>query len=151
MLRSKRQLASALIILVFLVLTAANSWSQFAVTDALTSTADYSHAQQQVYTAMNWLKDNTPANATYLSLTDWRFTYTQLFFGRATDVQPIYVPREALAYESSKGIRYLIVTYFITTGLPPNPSLYPWNTVQPSSNFTLIYTNDDVKVFQLTF
>jgi hypothetical protein len=41
------------------------------------------------------------------------------------------------------------VTLFVTCSLPPDPQLFLWNTLMPSSNLTLVYSNPDVKVFQV--
>lgn len=140
----------SLILAALLVPTVVDSWTQYAVFDASTRASASSHAQQEVYSAIYWLKDNTPANSTYISLTDWRFTYTNLFFRRTTNIVPIIGQYAILIAAKQERVRYLIVTQNVTVSLPPTYN-NPWNQVQETGNFTQVYINDDVKIFKLTY
>jgi hypothetical protein len=125
------------------------SWGQTTVSDSLSSTGISAEAQRDVYAAIYWLKSNTPADSRYLSVSDWRFTYTSLFFGRTTDYAFVSQPSQAISLARSNGDGYIIVTDLVTAAVPPIPSLFPWNNFRPSSNLTLVYSNSDVEVFKL--
>ncbi len=139
------------VLTVLLVPVFVNSWDQFALSDALTSAGDYSNAQRMVYSAMYWLKDNTPARSTYASVTDWRFTYTDLFFGRTTNIVPVFGQKALFLIARQQHDNYLIVTFFITVQPPASTLHAPWDSIHPSANFTLVYSNSDVKIFKLKF
>jgi hypothetical protein len=149
--RRWHNLKTIVVLLVLLVPVVVNSWGQFAVGDSTTSTDDYAGAQRQVYTAMYWLKDNTPQNSTYLSVTDWRFEYTKLFFNRTGNVDAISGSRAILFAARQQRDNYLIVTFFTTVGSSGSQLYSPWNAIQDSANFTLVYSNPDVKVFKLRY
>ncbi len=149
--KSWKYLQTIVILAVIMGPIVVNSWGQYALSDGLTNAGTYSKAQGDVYSAMYWLKDNTPGNSSYLAITDWRFTYTNLFFQRTTTIAPIFVETGILKAAKAYGAKYLIVTYYFTVQPPTSTQVYPWNSIQPSSNFTLLYSNDDVKVFKLTF
>lgn len=144
-----RRVKFLIVIIVFLTPIVVNSWGQWAVTYATTETGDSAHAQQEVYNAMYWLRDNTPINSTYLSVSDWRFTYSSLFFGRTTVFYYTSNPVEALSVATQKGAQYIIVTYFVTLQLPAGSNFYPWNTIQQSANLSLVYSTDDVRIFKV--
>ncbi len=142
------KLGLALLLLLSPILV--SSWGQTLVADSTTDTTPYSNSQQNVYSAIYWLKDNTPSDSKYLSVSDWRFTYTDLFMGRTTDYAFYSQPSSAVTAAQASGAGYIIVTNLVTESIPPDPSLFPWNNFHPSSNLTLIYSNDDVKVFKIT-
>src|SRR5205807_1677564 len=76
-----------LFVLIALLLLFAGSWGQVTMLNVAGSPGVSSLAQQQVYSALYWLKGNTPGNSSYLSVSDWRFTYTGLMIGRQTYYQ----------------------------------------------------------------
>lgn len=138
-----------LILLLIISPVVVGSWTTSLVSDATTNTEAQAQSQQNIYSAMMWLKANTPTNATYLSVTDWRFLYTYLIFGRNSTYQYFSTEDEAVNYSQHEGVRYLIVTYVTTLALPIPSDEYPWYTFVPSANATLVYSNPDVKVFQV--
>jgi len=144
-----RNLTVALVIVLLISPIAVGSWWENGVTGALTDTSTLSQTQQNVYSAMYWLKNNTPAESSYLSVSDWRFVYTYLIFERTTNYTYAPTPAEGLALAKHNGEQFIIVTFFVTLQLPSNPSLYPWLNYQASSNLSLIFNNDDVRIFKI--
>lgn len=138
-----------LVLALLLVPMVVGSWGTTSLSDAVTDTQIQAQSQQSVYSAIMWLKSNTPANSTYLSLTDWRFLYTYIFIGRNTTYQYFGSEDQAIAYARQNGLGYIIVTYLTTISLPSGTQ-YPWTTYQASSNATLVYSNSDVEIFQVT-
>lgn len=126
------------------------SWGTTMVSYDVTGTQLQAQSQHSVYTALYWLKDNTPPNSTYLTVTDWRFLYSQLFFGRNSTYQYFNTEEQALAYAQQNGYGYIIVTALMTVSLNLPPQDYPWNSFQTTSNATLVYSNSDVEVFQVS-
>ena len=141
---------STLVLLLILTSVAYGSWGQGALTDALTNSNSTAQAQRDVYTAIYWLKNNTPQDSTYLSLTDWRLTYTSLMIGRTTYYKYFSDENQSLEYSKSVGAEYIIITRAVTLQIPPLPLLFPWNTFKQDSNLTQIYSNADVRVYQIT-
>jgi hypothetical protein len=146
---SEQYLKAGAVLVILLIPLVANSWEQYALTDSTNDASAYAQAQRNVYSAMNWLENNTPSNSTYLSVSDWRFMYTGLFFGRTTSVYYMSSPAEALSAARRLGARYVIVTLYYIGEPLANPNLYPWNTFKQSANLSLVYTNDDVRIFKI--
>lgn len=135
----------ALVLVLLLSPIVVGSWGEKEITDALADTATSARAQQDVYSAMYWLKNDTPAESRYLSVSDWRFTYTDLFFGRTTDYSYAPAPSDGLfALAKQNGDQFIIVTY-------PNYQAYLNYQAfyQASSNLSLIFSNSDVRVFKI--
>jgi len=142
-------------VFVFLILIGGiiiGSWGTSLLTDSLTSTDIGSQSQFSIYNAINWLGTNAPNNSSYLSLTDWRFTYTNLIIGQVGFYQYARFPSQALLIAKNLSANYIIVTNVTTLSLPPVASLYPWNNFPSSSNsnLTLVYQDQDVRVFHIT-
>ncbi len=144
----RRKVKSAIVLIILLTPVMVNSSAQHALVDSTTYTDVSASSQQEMYNAMYWLKVNTPANSTYLSLSDWHFTYTSLLFGRVTSLYYTSYPLQALQAAQAAGARYIIVTY-VTTWLPARPNLYPWIRIQQSVNLSLVYSNVDVRIFKV--
>jgi|GEM_PF-1366777 hypothetical protein len=138
------------VLLVLLSPIVIGSWGTTMLSDSFTDTQAVSNSQSAVYSALQWIGSNTTSNSIYLSVTDWRFTYTGLFFGRVTDYSYFASQTQAIAYAQQIGADYIIVTNLVTLSLPPVPQYFPWNTYQPSANMTLVYSNSDVRIFQLS-
>jgi hypothetical protein len=151
--RSSRWKSGLLLVLILspIVVT---SFGAAAVQDAGTDTSQVSQAQYSVNQAITWLGDNTPKNATFLSVSDWRFDFTKQLIGRISTYEFVSTPSVALQVARNVSAGYIIVTNEVTTSLPPNPSLYPWNNFptvnETSSNLLLLYQNPDVRVYQIT-
>ncbi len=141
---------SLVVIAILLIPLVAFSWGQQSLSDSLSNTSVSSQAQQDVYNALYWLKNNTSTSSRYLSVSDWRFTYTSLFFGRTTDYSFASVPADALKFAKQNGDQFIIVTNVVTVQLPPVPSLFPWNNFQNSANLSMVYSNSDVRIFGVT-
>jgi hypothetical protein len=146
-------LSTLVVLAILLTPIVATSWAQTSVADAATDTGASSDAQQAVYSAIYWLQANTPGTSAYLSATDWRFSFTSLMISRTTFGPPsgecLTDPQAARRSALQDNASYIIVTLFVTCSLPPDPQLFLWNTLMPSSNLTLVYSNPDVKVFQV--
>ena len=70
-----------------------------------------SQVQKEVYSAIYWLNNNTPTNSTYLSLSDWRMTYTSLMIDRRTYYQYFSDHNQSIQYAQKIGAEYIIVTH----------------------------------------
>jgi hypothetical protein len=147
--QGRLNLKVAIVIVLLLSPIVVGSWGEKDITDALADTGTTAQAQQDVYSAMYWLKNNTPAGSRYLSVSDWRFVYTDLFFGRNTSYTYAATPSDGLALAKQYGDQFVIVTFYVTLQLPSNPSLYPWVNYQASSNLSLIFSNNDVRIFKI--
>ena len=138
------------VLVLLLIPVIAFSWGVTSVGDSLADAAPSASAQQDVYAAMSWLQANTSSSSTYLSVSDWRFSsYTDEFFGRATNFTFFSQPGPAVQLAREKGYGYVIVTFAVTASIPPDPSLFPWNNFKQSSNLTLQYSNPDVEIFKV--
>ena len=143
--------AGAILVLVLVPLFA-GSWSVQMVSDATTSTQLSSQAQLAVNTSIFWLESHTPNNSTYLSVSDFRFTFTSLFLSRQTTYVYMSETDQAITYANQQHIPYIIVTNIVTASVPDIPQDFPWNNFPTASdsNLTLIYANTDVRIYQLT-
>ncbi len=144
----------AVVLVLLLSAIAVGSWGQREVSDALTDTGTWAQAQQDVYSAMYWLKNNTSAGSRYLSVSDWRFVYTGLFFGRATNYSYTPDPSDGLALAEQFGDQFIIVAYYVTP--PVNPSGNPYQAYtyysyyyQGSPYLSMVFTNNDVRIFEV--
>jgi len=127
------------------------SWGQIMLGDALTDTGAVAQSQNYVYQSIYWLKTNTPNGSQYLSVSDWRFTYSNLMIGRLTHYQYIFNVSSAIQVAKNTSSGYIIVTNFVTSNVPNVSGLFPWNTFPASSNanLTLIFSNPDVRVYEI--
>lgn len=127
------------------------SWGQSMLGDALTDTSTVGQSQNYVYQSIYWLKANTPNGSQYLSVSDWRFTYSNLMIGRLTHYEYIFNVSSAIQVARNTSSEYIIVTNVITVSVPNVSGFFPWDTFPSSSNanLTLIYSNSDVRVFQI--
>lgn len=141
-------------LIVFVILFAAltiGSWGQMMMGDALSSTSVVANSQVAVYDAIYWLKANTPNGSSYLSVSDWRFTYTNLLIGRSSYYSYVYQPSTAISLAKNVSANYILVTNLVTASVPEGSGLFPWNIFPTSStgNLTLLYTNSDVRIYAL--
>ena len=127
------------------------SWGTSVLADSVSNTGLVSQSQHSVYNAIYWLGSNTPNNSKYLSVSDWRFTYTNLILGRTTFYQYAEQPSQAIKIARNESANYIIVTNVTTLSLPAVPSLFPWNNFPSAtnSNLTLIYRDPDVRIFEI--
>jgi hypothetical protein len=148
--RTNSYFKSGLVLGLVIGVTVAGSWGQIMVSDSLTDTSIQATSQGQVYDAINWIQTHTPPNASYLSVSDWRFSQASLLIGRTGLYEFVSTPAEALKLISGTTIGYIIVTNVATVSLS-DPSLLPWNNFpsQSNANLTLVYSNPDVKIFQV--
>jgi hypothetical protein len=140
-----------LIAVVLVGLLVVGSWGTTMLSDSFTGTQVNDQAQDEVYQAIQWLGVHTPSNSTYLSVSDWRFTYSDIMIGRTTTYQFLSTPDQAIPFAQKMQIPYIIVTNAVTASIPPVASLFPWNNFPTSSNsnLTLVFSNPDVRVYQL--
>ena len=137
------------IAIVFVGLLVVGSWGTTMLADSFTYTQSSSQAQNEVYQAIQWLGNNTAPGSVYLSVSDWRFTYTSLLIDRNSIYQFESTPQAALPVAKSEGAGYIIVTNAVTAAVAPIPSLFPWNNFKPTANLTMVYSNPDVEVFEI--
>src|SRR5437016_5501898 len=126
-----------LFVVMALLFLLVGSWGQTTVANVAGSPGVSSAAQQGVYSALYWMRDNTPENSSYLSVSDWRFTYTGLMIGRQTYYAFESNPADAIALAKQKGSHYVIVTNIVTAEIAPVPSLFPWNNFPTNSTSSL--------------
>jgi hypothetical protein len=143
---------AAFVAILFVCLLVVGSWGTTMLSDSFTLPQTNAQAQNDVYQAILWIGNNTPPGSSYLSVSDWRFTYTSLMIGRNSIYQFESTPANAISAAKVDGAGYIIVTNVVTVSLLPIPSLFPWNNFPSSSNsnLTLVYTNSDVRIYQLT-
>ena len=154
--RSRRQTKApywkaGLVLVVILGLLLGGSWGERVVADATTAQQVTAQSQYYVNDSISWLGSHTPQNSTYLSISDWRFTYTSLFLGRETIYSFQSQPNASVSLAIQQHVPYIIVTNVVTEALPPVPSLFPWNNFPEKSNanLTLIYSNPDVRIYHV--
>jgi hypothetical protein len=144
----------AMIVVVLIIIFGAlivGAYGESVVIDAVNQTSTSAQSQNYVYNAIYWLGNNTPNGSTYLSVSDYRFTYSAAIINRTTFYSYIYSPDTALGAAKNASIEYIIVTYDITASVPNYSEFYPWNNFPSSSNsnFTLIYSDPDVRIYQI--
>jgi len=149
--RDRDRWKAKLFVFIPLVLLLVGSWGQRTVENVIDRPEVSSQAQQQVYSTIYWMRDNTPKNSTYLSVSDWRFTYSGFLIGRSTIHNFISQPEEATKFAESNGLLYIIVTNLVTESLPPVPELFPWNDFPSTgtANLTLVYSGTDVRIYKV--
>jgi hypothetical protein len=142
---------TAIIVCVLVVPVLATSWVPQSLADSLTYTSLVNMSQNAVYNATVWMAQRTPPNATFLSLTDWHFSYLNKTIGRAIGFSYFSDPSAATSYARRIGASYIIVTYVVTFTLPSEaPNLYPWNTFPGNASLTLAYSNQDVRIYKVS-
>ena len=149
--RQESAIPRAALILIIFGAILIGSWGQAVFTDSVTDSGLVSQSQVSVYSSIYWLKDNSPNNSKYLSVSDWRYTYTNLIIGRTSLYEYVRTPSEAITIAENESANYILVTNVLTVNLPPVPYLFPWNNFPASSNsnLTLVYQNPDVRIYQL--
>jgi hypothetical protein len=142
------RLALATIFLLFLLVL--GSWGTTMVADSVDNPSEFAAIQGQVYSAIYWLGAHTPQNSTYLSVSDFRFTYSSLFIGRTTYYQFTPLPSNATVEAKAVGAKYIIVTMGVTENLPPVAQLFPWNNfpASGSASLPLIYNTTDIRIYK---
>lgn len=125
------------------------SWGQNVVVGSLSNPGVSATQQRDVYNAIYWLKNNTPINSTYLSVTDWRLTYTNLLIGRPTFYKYFSDQNQTMDYAKGIGAEYVLITRQVTLPVPPLQAYFPWYSFQNESGFTQIYSNGDVRIYQV--
>ena len=145
------QLVPLAIFVILLGAILVGSWGQIMLVDALTDTNTVAQTQNDVYQSIYWLKTNTPNGSQYLSVSDWRFTYSNLMIGRLTHYEYIFNVSSAIQIAKNTSSGYIIVTNFVTSNVPNVSGFYPWNTFPSASNanLTLIFSNPDVRVYEI--
>lgn len=137
--------------LILLLVLVGGSWGTSVVADSVDNPGEFASIQGQVYSAIYWLGAHTPQNSTYLSVSDFRFTYSSLLISRTTYYQFTSEPTNATTEAEALGARYVIVTLGVTENLPPVAELFPWNNFPPagSSSLNLIYNTTDIRIYQI--
>lgn len=144
-------LPRAFIFIVLLGGIIVGSWGTSSVSDSLSQTSVAAQSQRSVYNAIYWLGRNTPNDSQYFSVSDWRFTYTNLIIGRPTFYEYVRLPSNASEIARDDSADYIIVTKVTTLSLYPIPALFPWNNfpTNSSGNLSLVYQNPDVRIFEI--
>ena len=117
--RSESIIPRAVVILIFFGAMIVGSWGQYVVADSTSSTTQVSQAQVADYSAMQWMKSNTPNNSQYLSVSDWNFLYTNLTIGRNSFFEYARTPSDGIRFAENVSANYIIVTNVATVSLPP--------------------------------
>ncbi|MHB8567544.1 MAG: hypothetical protein ACYC7D_13770 [Nitrososphaerales archaeon] len=145
------QFLALMVVIVMIGALLIGSLAQSMVADEISNTSIVSQSQNSVYDSIYWLRANTPNYSHYLSLTDWRFSYTSLIDGRATYNDYISSPAVAISLAGNVSAGYIIVTNVITEqgAVPP----YPWFTFPGNytTHLTLVYNNSDIRIYKVTF
>ena len=151
--QSGRLILTIGIIVLILIPIVATSWTEISAVDSVNDPGDSSAFQSSVYSAMYWLKANTPNSSVYLSATDWRFTYANFVISHHTYALPegecFTDPQQTIGTAINDSVNYIIVTYYETCALPPSLGNGLWDSLTPASNLTLVYQDSDVKIFQV--
>lgn len=145
---SVRRFATVVVIVICLIIIF-NSWLVTIISDSMSQQRSGYDSQLSDYKAIQWIGQNTPKSSVFLSVSDWRFEYTDLLVGRKTYYQFFSTPMEAISYAKNINANYIIVTYVVTENLPPVPSLFPWNNFNSSSGLTIVYNSSNVKIFKI--
>ena len=148
-----RYFTTVVVLALLLVPIVATSWTEVSTADAINNPGDSATAQTSVYTAMFWLKGNTPNGSIYFSATDWRFTYANFIISRHTYSPSAGTcftdPQSTIAAARNHSANYIIVTNLETCSLPASLGSGLWDSLQPTSNLTLVYQDIDVKIFKI--
>jgi hypothetical protein len=149
---SRSPLLMGAIVIIVLGAILVGAYGQMMIFDAISNTSVSSQSQSNVYTAIYWLKENTPNNSQYLSVSDWRFTYTSVMIERSTYYTFVSTPASGIALAKNISAQYIIVTNIVTAQVPNQPGLFPWNNFPSSSNsnFSLVYSNPDVRIYRIS-
>ena len=142
-----RRLGAVAVALLLVSPLVVGGWGEVMLADSVSSPAASATSQYDLSASMNWLKGNTPSNSTYLSVTDWRMTYTGVSIGRPTLYRPLTDLNCTLRYARAVGAGYVIVTRQVPAGAK-GLSL-PWYTFQNGPGFREVYGNADVRVYQV--
>jgi len=73
--RGRSRWNGPLFVLIAPLLLLAGSWGQMALVNIAGRPGVSSLVQQHIYSAIYWLKYNTPKDSIYLSVSDWRFKH----------------------------------------------------------------------------
>lgn len=140
---------TGLLLFLILIPMIGGSWGVRMTQDAMAGASAVPQTQTSINASISWLGFNTPQNSSYLSVSEWRFTYTSLFLSRNTTVLSLS-PTNAIEYTLSHSVRYILVTNIVTW---PSSGLegVPWNGFpdHSTSNLSLVYRNPDVRIFLL--
>jgi hypothetical protein len=137
------------VIMILLAPVMIGSWGQNLVQTATSDTQSQALIQNEVYDAILWLQNHTSTNSTYLSVSDWRFTYTNYMINRHAFYRYTNSPSQGIEFAIAVGANYIIVTNYVTENIPPVAQYFPWNTFPGGSNMTLVYDNPDVRIFHV--
>jgi hypothetical protein len=175
--RAWRKPAAAVFVVLAVAAVANGSWGmQTLLLPTSPAAQDTAHFQEAAFSALQWLRQNTPNTSIYYSVTDWRFTFItfdyhrnamyhftsnesdavnmarnyQLSTPNGTQVNGRWVTLPSCNCTFLLSPEYVVVTRYVSESLQQNPSLYPWNTFVANANFTLIYKTSDVEVFHLS-
>jgi hypothetical protein len=141
-----------LILFITIVPLLVASWGQMMIAFSTSNTSASAQQQTYVYNAIMWLGSHTETDSVYLSVSDWRFTYTNALIGRTTVYDLLSTPSAALEFATLYGYSWIIVSQWIVGSSPLAPGQDPWYNFPQSStqNLTLVYSNPDVEIFRVS-
>ena len=122
------------------------SWVWYGTQDATSNVRVASSDQEYVYDALSWLQTNTANSSRYLSVTEPEILYTNLMLGRNGTFSPFVSAQDTLEFASAYHFGYLMVTLNSSIAIGDQA----WTAFDHSANFSLVYSNPDVKVFLIT-
>lgn len=126
------------------------SWGTSSLQDSLTSPGATAHVQQSDLSAIDWLGTHTPNGSTYLTVSDWQFTYSLVIIGRETAAYYTSNGTAAVAAARQFGAEYLIATNLAMYPSTEPQQPYSWDAFVNSSSLHLVFRNDNVKIFGIT-
>jgi len=121
------------VLLIVLIPIAGTSWGTRMVSRSMTDTGSTALRQQEIYSTLYWLKDNTPQNSSFLSISAWQFTFSNVMFGRES--QFLFTNNQTIA---TRAVDVLNDSYLIAV-----------NPFKPTSGFQAVYNTSDITVYRV--
>jgi hypothetical protein len=150
-----RRLGAILVAVLFMSPIVIPGWTSQLAGPLAQNTSAVAQVQGLEFQAMSWLGQNTSSVSRSLSITDPTFLYAGIYVSRNCSFMYFGNETQAISYAEQNGISFLIVTkynvFFNRVQVAQNPSAtnLPWFTYISSSSAKLVYSNSDVKVFQV--
>jgi hypothetical protein len=149
--KQRSPLVGIVLALVFLGLIILGAVGTQVLVASQTTSGAVPTQQNNDYLALQWMKQNTPSNASFVSVSDWWFSFSNVMIGKPTFYSYTATPNESISLARTVNANYIIVTYLVTQSLPSNSALFPWNNFPTSSsgNLTLKYSNPAVRIYEI--
>jgi len=125
-----------------------------AFADAVSGSSASAQTQDEVYAATYWFKENTPANATAITLSDWRFALAPFVVGRVINYTQDLNPPDAIRDATELGATYIVLTRTV----PPSSGINGFRTLESAwsafpanstNQLEIVYTSQDVRIYMI--